>query len=131
MKFEEALTALRQGARIRHPTFADDEYLAGCYVTLKTIIDDDGKELIDDAQERGMNIVRVKGDWQHDSMGGKLNYVNKIKRQLKNILTEDDYKKYHNLNVDMYIADIFDNDIFAYPQLNLFLVMADDWEIFK
>lgn len=34
MKFEEALTALRKGAKIRHPSMPDDEYLSGCYITL-------------------------------------------------------------------------------------------------
>ncbi len=132
MKFEEALSALRQGYKIRHPSFAEDEYLVGCYITLTTVFDDDGKEVIDsfdDAKARGMSIVKIKGDRQHDEMVGRLNYVGKIKRQLKEILTEEDYKKYHNVYTDMAISGIFDKDLFLFPQLNLLLVMSDAWVI--
>jgi hypothetical protein len=122
MKFEEALAALREGAKIWHPTFADDEYLAACRIGL---IGDDTP-----LEERPISIVRIKGDRQHDSMAGKLNYVAKIKRDLKKILSEEDFKKYHRcLWTEIEISKIFDEDVFMYPQLNLLLIMAEDWEI--
>ncbi len=121
MKFEEALSALREGKKIRHRTFADDEYLQACRVGIK------GCDFYN--QDLPLSIVKMKGDRQADEMAGVLNYVAKIKRQLKAILTEEDYKKYHNVYDEIQISKIFDNDIFKYPQLNLLLVMCDDWEI--
>ncbi len=121
MKFEEALAALREGAKIWHPTFSDDEYLSVCRVGL---IGDNTP-----LNEKPLSIVKIKGDRQADEMAGRLNYVAKIKRQLKNILTEEDYKKYNNIYTEMAISDIFDKDFFKFPQLNLFLVMSDEWKI--
>lgn len=122
MKFEVALAALREGAKIWHPTFADDEYLVACRVSF-----------IHDAipfEGRPISIVRMKGDRQHDNMAGKLNYVAKIQHELKKILTEEDFKKYYkNLYTEIEISKIFDEDVFRFPQLNLFLVMSDDWKI--
>ncbi len=107
MKFEEALSALRNGKKIRHPIFPEDEYLAGCYVTLKTIIDDDGKELVDsleDTKERGMSIVKMKGDRQHPDMLPK-NFPHR--------------------------QPCCNPDLHSMPQLNLLLVMSDDWEVLE
>lgn len=123
MKLEEALPVLRIGGKIWHPTFANDEYLCACKIGL---ISDDTP-----FNERPISIVKMKGDRQADEMGGRLNYVAKIKRQLKKILTEDEYKKYHNIYHEIEISKIFNNDIFVYPQLNLFLVISDEWEIYK
>lgn len=81
--------------------------------------------------EKPISIVKMKGDREADEMAGKLNYIAKIKRQLKAILDEEDYKKYHNLYTEIDIGRIFDDDIFAFPQLNLLLVMSDDWEVFE
>lgn len=127
MLFEEALQALRQGKKIRHPHFKDDVYLMGCYISILG----DPEDNFEKAKERGMSIVKMKGDRQADEMSGMSSYVAKIKRQLKQILTEEDYKKYHNFYTEMEISKIFDNDIFVYPQLNLLLVMSDDWEIME
>lgn len=121
MNFEEALSALRVGAKIWHPTFADDEYLEACRVGLvgcNTPL-----------EQMPISIVKMKAGRQADEMAGVLNYVAKIKRQLKTILTEQDYKKYHNFYTEMDIAKIFDNDIFKFPQLNLLLVMSDEWKV--
>lgn len=135
MKFEEALAALREGEKIWHPTFSDDEYLAGCYVGMPDYYDDNGKLVVEtfgERKSRGMSIVRVKDDRQHDSMAGRLNYVAKIKRELKKILSEEDFKKYHRcLWTEIEISKIFDEDVFMYPQLNLFLIMSDDWKILR
>lgn len=121
MKFEEALTALRKGAKIWHPTFAEDEHLSACRVGL---MDNDTS-----LDRKPLSIVKIKNGRQHDEMAGKFNYVGKIKRQLKKILTEEDFKKYDNIYIEMDISEIFDKDLFAFPQLNLFLVMSDEWKI--
>src|SRR5690606_15347591 len=106
MKFEEALTQMRQGKKIRHPYFDRDEFLAACRVGF---IGDDTTPL----EEKPISIVRIKGDRQHDCMAGRLNYVAKIKRHLKQVLTEEDYKKYHrDLGTEIEISKIFDEDIF-------------------
>jgi len=123
MKFEEALTALRSGKKIRHPLFDDGVYLMGCRIGF--VFNEKPFE------ERPISIVKMKGDKQHHDMVGRLGYVSKIREQLKNILTEEDYKKYHNIYTEFDIADIFDNDIFRSPQISLLLVMHDDWEIVK
>lgn len=121
MKFEEALTALREGAKIWHPSFSADEYLSACRVGLEL----DNSPI----DELPISIVRVKGDRQHDTMAGRLLYVARIKRQLKNILTEEDYKKYHNIYTEIEISRIFDDGIFETPQLSLFLIMSDEWKV--
>lgn len=134
MNFEEALKLLREGKKIRSPSFEKDEYLSGFYIGVPDYYDDNGKLVIDTLEkkkERGISIVKIKGDRQADEMAGMLNYVGKIKRQLKKILTEEEYKKYKNIYVDMSLSEIFDNDIFKYPQLNLLLIMRDDWEIIE
>lgn len=123
MIFEEALAQMRKGKKIRHPMMEPDEYFQACRVGL---VGDDTP--IDDLP---ISIVKMKGDRQHDVMAGKLNYVGKIKKQLKEILSEEDYKKYDNICTEIEISKIFYNDIFAYPQLNLFLVMSEDWRIYE
>lgn len=132
MKFEEALALLREGAKIWHPMFAEDEYLSGCYIGFPDYYDDNGNlvtETLEQKKERGMSIVKIKGDRQSDEMAGVSYWVVKIKRHLKNILSEEDYKKYHNIYTEMDIAKIFDNDIFKFPQLNLLLIMSDEWKV--
>lgn len=63
MKFENALQQLRQGKKIRHPIFPDNEYLMGCYVSL--IFSD---ETFEEKKARGMSIVKMKGDKEHPDM---------------------------------------------------------------
>jgi ribosome biogenesis GTPase A len=122
MTFEEALKQLREGKKIRSPYFAKDEYLEACRVGL--IFDDTPID------KKPISIVRVKDGRQHDSMAGKLNYVAKIKRELKKVLSEEDYKKYHrDIFTEIEISKIFDEDVFLYPQINLLLIMRDDWEV--
>ena len=123
MKFEQALAALREGKKIRHSSFETDEYFMACHVGL---VGDDTP-----FNEGPISIVKMKGDKLHESMIGVLGSIAKIKKQLKEILTEDDYKKYHNIYTDLKIAEIFDDNLFRFPQLNLGLVMCDDWEIIE
>lgn len=124
MKFEEALQHLREGKKIRNPYFEENVYLMACRVGL---IGDSHTPI----EEKPISIVKMKGDRQHDEMLGKMNYVAKIKKQLKNILTDEEYKKYHNSYTEIYIAKIFDQDIFKYPHINLLLIMLDDWEVIE
>ena len=122
MNFEQALSAMRSGAKLWHPTFANDEYLMSCRMGY---IGDD----ITPLNEKPISIVKIKGDKQSDEMYGALNYVSKIKKQLRKILTENDYKKYINVHAENEIEKIFDNNIFKWPQLNLYLVMSNKWTI--
>lgn len=109
MNFEEALRLLRYcGEKIRHPSMEDDEYLMGCYVTLSKMVD--GKEIIDsieDAKLRGMSIVKMKGDSEHN-MRNKIPFLEYV----------DLVEKYPYLNEKI-----------IYPTINLLLLMSDDWEL--
>jgi hypothetical protein len=122
MNFEAALSAMRAGAKIWHPTFSNDEYLMSC--RLGYIGDD-----ITPLNEKPISIIKIKGNNQSDDMDGVLNYMFKIKKQLRKILTENDYKKYINAHAESEIEKIFDKNIFKFPQLNLFLVMSNKWTI--
>lgn len=105
MKFEDALSEMKKGKKIRHPHFNTNEYLIACYVSLVTIIDENGKELIDsfdDAKKRGMSIVKMKGDKQHSDMTPR-NYP--------------------------YRQNCCNPDLHSMPQLNLFSIISEDWEI--
>lgn len=85
MIFEEALKALRAGAKIRHPSFEEDVYLQGCYVGLIGM-----EETFEETKSRGMSIAKMKGNKKH--------------------------------------PDMYPSKTCSPPQLNLFLVMADNWE---
>ena len=63
MKFEEALSELRKGKKIRHPHFKENEYLMGCYVSMKF-----SNESLEDAKLRGMSITWTIGDKIHPNM---------------------------------------------------------------
>lgn len=102
MKFEEALTALREGEKIWHPTFADDEYLMGCYVGLNTEMLGLPAEDFQEVKARGMSIVKMKAGEQHPDMLPR----NWPKRQ-----------------------PCCNPDLHSMPQLNLLLIMADNWKI--
>ena len=111
MKFEEALSKLREGKKIRHPHFEEDVSLVGCYVTLKTIIDDEGKELVDsfeDAKARGISITLKKGDNIHPDMYPRIPFRE---------------------HVDLCEKYPFIRDKLAYPTINLLLIMSDDWVV--
>lgn len=88
MKFEEALTKMREGSKITHPSFEEDVYLQACRVGI--IFDSNFKETWP------ISIVKMKGDRQHEDMMP-------IHRE----------RCIHGLT----------------PQLNLFLVMSEDWEV--
>lgn len=83
MKFEEALSAMRSGAKITHPNFlGSGVYFQACRVSMMSA--GTPIELIP------ISIVKMKDGFQHPDMMGP-----------------------------------------RAPQLNLFLVMEDNWEIIE
>lgn len=65
MKFEEALSALRQGAKIWHPGMPDDEYYMPCRIALH------GEPIpIDDMP---ISIIWMKSGRQHPDMAYQWN----------------------------------------------------------
>lgn len=68
MKFEEALSALREGAKIWHPGMPDDEYYMACRVSIHPDI---SQPLSID--EMPMSIVWMKDGKQHPEMFYKWN----------------------------------------------------------
>jgi hypothetical protein len=104
MKFEEALTALREGKKIRSPFFKENEYLMGCYVGLDTELFGLPPESFEEVKKRGMSIVKMQDDRQHPDMVPQ------------NFPTRQ---------------PCCNPDLHSYPQLNLFLIMNDDWEIIE
>jgi len=105
MRFEDALKELRNGKKIRHPLFEEDEYLVGCFVGIKFI-----EESFEEMAARGMSITKMKGDLLHKDMTQRLSFLE----------TVDLCEKYPFLQ-----------DRIINPQLNLLLVMSDDWEIYS
>lgn len=63
MKFEEALKQMREGKKIRHPSFEDDIYFQACFVSLVGL-----EEALEEKKARSMSIVKMKGDRQHPDM---------------------------------------------------------------
>lgn len=104
MKFEEALAELRKGKKIRHPNFEEDEYFMGCYVSLMFM-----NHTILKATEN-ISIVKMKGEKQHPDMKPRIPFLESF----------DLCKKYPFLKSSI-----------MQPQLNLLLVMSDDWEILE
>jgi len=105
MKFEDALSALRNGKKIRHPSWEKDEYLIGCYVGMIGF-----EESFEDKKARGMSITKMKGEHIHPEMVGILTINERL----------DILDKYPKLN-----------KLISSPQLNLLLIMSEDWEILE
>ncbi len=103
MIFEEALAELRKGKKILHPLFEEDEYLMGCYVGLKFC-----EESFEQAKERGISISKMKGEFAHPDMVPRLPIFEAM----------DLCEKYPFLK-----------DKIMCPQLNLFLIVSDDWVV--
>jgi hypothetical protein len=115
MIFEEALALLRQGKKIRHPSFDEDEFLMGCYRSIDGFEWDEDKfrfkhkeKLSDEewnrAKSLGMSIVRMKGEFIHKNNGPHFKFPLSAPCG------------YHELHL--------------YPQINLFLLMQDNWELY-
>ncbi len=104
MNFEDALMQLRAGKKITHPNFDEGIYFMGCYVSIM------GERL-----SNSISIVKMKGDYQHEDMGSG---------------SIDDM--FHPGT--MLVKD----EVFAkpckhghHPQLDLFLVMSDEWTVIE
>lgn len=97
MKFEDALKAMRAGAKITSPFFEPDEYFQACKVGLLGMLPSD---------DLPISIVKMKGVYIHPDMGmgGSVEHIPK------------DFDKPPCKHGN-------------FPQLNLLLVMRDDWEI--
>jgi hypothetical protein len=107
MKFEEALAAMRTGKKIRHPHFESDVYFQACRIGF--IWDDTP------IQERPISIVKMRGDNQHEDMGGG---------------SIDDIVHPGTLVIkEKYLEKPCKHGNF--PQLNLLMIMLDDWEILE
>lgn len=103
MTFEEALKLLKEGKKIRSPFFNDDEYLMGCYVGLNTELLGIPQEDFEEIKSHGMSIVKMKGDRQHPDMTPKHIFPD----------------KHCSINPDLH----------RFPQINMLLIMRDDWEV--
>ena len=108
MKFEEALTALRSGAKIRHPMMDPDEYFSGCYMSLDMRLCDLPPEDFEEIKARGISITKMKGNEVHPDMRPRLPFGEHM--ELSN--------KYPFLQEKL-----------SFPTINLLLIMSDEWII--
>lgn len=107
MKFEEALSHMRQGKKITHESLGENVYLMACRVGF----------MFDDTpfEERPISIVKMLGDRQHPDMGSG---------------SIDDIVYPGTMVIN---PKVFENPCKHghFPQLNLLLVMADDWQVIE
>lgn len=69
MKFEEALTAMRLGAKIRHPSMPEDEYYMACRVSIRPeFIINEIDAPLPPSVELPVSIVWMKASKQHPDM---------------------------------------------------------------
>lgn len=97
MKFEEALAAMRDGKKIRHPTFKENEYLMVCKLKINPIL-----KLSEEEIPNIISVVKMQGEFMSEDM------------KFKNWPTKQNCCQ----------PELHNN-----PQLNLLLIMCDDWEI--
>ena len=97
MLFEEALTHVRNGKKIRSPFFKEDEYLMAVYFNFGSTDKD-----LENENYRVMRLIRVIGD---------------VPQMVDPVL-----KKF---------PKDCESELHIYPQLNLLLIMRDDWEIYE
>jgi hypothetical protein len=107
MRFEEALAQMRLGKKITHESLGDNVYLQACYMSIM------GERI------GGMSIVKMHGDKQHLDMGagggiddmvypGTLIIKESVLNEINNTCKHGNF-----------------------PQLNLFIIMSEDWAIFE
>lgn len=107
MIFEDALKLMRGGKKITHKHLGDDVYFQACYIGIGLL-----EESSEVKKARGMSIVKMKGDVQHEDMcTGNLDNMLIPGTMILKPLPEKCKHGY-------------------YPQLNLLFVMSDDWEIY-
>lgn len=108
MKFEEALILMRKGKKITCSGLGENVYLQTC--RLRFITDETPIE------NCPISIVKMLGDEEHPDMRPRVDIDDMIYPGtliLKPEIFEKPCKHGH------------------FPQLNLFLIMAEDWEIVK
>lgn len=96
MIFEEALSKLREGKKIRHSSFDEDVYLQSCInvIGVNKLSDEEFSKL-------PLSITWMKGKYEHPNMRPKIGIYDK--------------------------PCVHGN----YPQLNLLILMRDDWEVIE
>ena len=106
MKFEDALIQMRAGKKITHPVFDDDVYFMACRLSIAF--------MQMPLEDMPISIVKMKGDLQHPDMGivgspDDICYPGRLIPKEK--FLEKPCK--HGFT----------------PQLDLFLVMSDEWKV--
>ena len=115
MKFEDALREMRMGAKITHKYLGEDVYLMGCYRGFPSFYDDNGnlvEETFEQKKERGMSIIKMKGEYAHEDMG--MGIIDDMVHPGTLIIKEK------------YLQPPCKHGNF--PMLNLLLIMSDAWE---
>lgn len=106
MKLEDALAAMRSGAKIWHPGMPEDEYYVACYIVIDLpIFYNNGQQAndpLEDAKERGMSIAWMKSGKEHPEYRPKWNMYDPKTDPCK-----------HGFH----------------PMINLLWIMSDEWEI--
>lgn len=101
MKFEEALAQMRLGAKITNPYLEDDVYFQACRISLM-------------GEDFGVSIVKMKGDFKHPDMG--CGSIDDMLYPGTFILKEEIFKTCKHGYL---------------PQLDLLLVMNEDWCLYE
>ena len=118
MIFEEALSLLRQGKKIRHPTWEENDYLMGCYIGLR----------FSENESKFLSIVKMRGKREHPAM-----FSHPELYGLDGIENFDRYggKVIKLMKEGKLPQPCTSPELHTYPQLNLFLILKDDWEIYE
>lgn len=105
MNFEKALTLMRKGKKITHSSLGENVYLQACRVSF----------MFDDTpiEELPISIVKMLGERQHPDMG-----------------TGNIDKMFHSGTL-IIKPEVFEKPCKHghFPQLDLHLVMAEDWVV--
>ncbi len=109
MKFEEALVLMREGKKITHKSLGEDVYFQACRVGF--VFENVPFE------EQPISIVKMKGECQHTDMFplGVGDGIDGLTYSGTFIIKKEFLEKPCRHG--------------NFPQLNLLLVMADNWEI--
>lgn len=104
MKFEDALSFMRHGAKIRCPFMPKDEYYIACYVSLRRelMTSDQWKEYM--LSDKPVSICWMKGEHEHPDMRPKWNPYDPKTDPCKHGMA---------------------------PMINLIWLMSDDWEMIE
>lgn len=110
MIFEDALAQMRLGKKITHPSLEEGVYFQACRV---------GFDFLDIPREEWpISVVKMKGEFEHEDMGHRGSIDDDLIPGTL-ILKAESVKK------------IFEKPCKhgKLPQLELFLIMSDQWEL--